>query len=71
MLIRAGLLQTVARRIFNVYNGPLGIALYAIGKGFPVSIAEVISLINQMEADGVLGRYAIGGAERRFLQGDS
>jgi hypothetical protein len=27
-----------------------------------VSIAQVISLINQMEADGVVARYAIGGA---------
>ncbi|MDP2936061.1 MAG: hypothetical protein Q8O86_06170 [Dehalococcoidia bacterium] len=40
----------------------MGIALSAIGKGFPVSIAEVISLINQMEADGVVDRYGIGGA---------
>lgn len=27
-----------------------------------VSIAQVISVINQMEADGVVERYAIGGA---------
>jgi hypothetical protein len=27
-----------------------------------VSISQVIALVNQMEADGVIDRYAIGGA---------
>lgn len=32
------------------------------GKGIAVTIARIISVINQMEADGVVARYAIGGA---------
>jgi hypothetical protein len=34
------------------------------GEGIAVSIAQVISVINQMEADGIVTRYAIGGAVR-------
>ena len=36
--------------------------LSAIEKDLVVSITQVISVINQMEADGVVDRYAIGGA---------
>ena len=39
-----------------------GIGLSAIGKGHAVSIAQIITIIDQMEAEGVVDRYAIGGA---------
>ncbi len=33
-----------------------------------MEVNGVIQVINQMQADGVIGRYAIGGAvERQFL----
>jgi len=32
------------------------------GKSLPMKILEVIQTLNQMQADGVMERYAIGGA---------
>ena len=37
--------------------------MVAVAPGdFAVSISQVIALVNQMEAAGVIGRYAVGGA---------
>jgi hypothetical protein len=39
------------------------VSLRALGlNNFPVNIREAIATINQMQADGVVERYAIGGA---------
>jgi len=37
-------------------------SLFSVGKKIDVSVDQIISLINRMEADGIVEHYAIGGA---------
>ena len=55
-------LRACPSKVNSVVDKRAGSPVFATGKDISVSIAQVIGLVNQMEMDGVVDRYAIGGA---------